>query len=260
MEEVFQHLIGAGVKLKPRKCRLFHHEAEYLGHIVSEDGLKVSPGKVAAVQEWPQPECVTELRSFLGTAGYYRRFVKNFSTIAAPLHELTKKGVEFNWTPECQRAFEQLKKCLATTPVLNFPVPGATYILDTDASKRGIGAVLSQLILTKPTSDGTPQFEERVLGYTNRTLSVHERNSCTTRKELLAVVWYLRHFRPYLYGTEFLVRSDHSSLQRIFNFWEPEGQLACWLQVLGEYKFQVIHQPGNKHLNADGLSRQGPCR
>ena len=260
MEEVFQRLIRAGLKLKPRKCRLFHREAEYLGHIVSEDGLKVSPGKVAAVQEWPQPECVTELRSFLGTAGYYRRFVKNFSTIAAPLHELTKKGVEFNWTPECQRAFEQLKKCLATTPVLNFPVPGATYILDTDASERGIGAVLSQLIPTEPASDGTPQFEERVLGYASRTLSVHERNDCTTRKELLAVVWYLRHFRPYLYGTEFLVRSDHSSLQWIFNFWEPEGQLARWLQVLGEYKFRVIHRPGNKHLNADGLSRQGPCR
>ena len=242
MEEVFQRLIRAGLKLKPRKCRLFHREAEHLGHIVSEDGLKVSPGKVAAVQEWPQPECVTELRSFLGTAVYYRRFVKNFSTIAAPLHELTKKGVEFNWTPECQRAFEQLKKCLATTPVLNFPVPGATYILDTDASERGIGAVLSQLIPTEPTSDGTPQFEERVLGYASRTLSVHERNYCTTRKALLAVVWYLRHFRPYLYGTEFLVRSDHSSLQWIFNFWELEGQLAHWLQVIGEYKFRVIHR------------------
>ena len=156
MEEVFQRLIRAGLKLKPHKCRLFHREAEYLGHIVSEEGLKVSPGKVAAVKECPQPECVTELRNFLGTAGYYRRFVKGFSTIAAPLHELTNKGAVFNWTPKCQQAFEQLKNCLDAAPVLNFPIPGATYILDTDASDRGIGAVLSQLVPIESTLEGTP--------------------------------------------------------------------------------------------------------
>ena len=99
-----------------------------------------------------------------------------FSTIVAPLHELTKKGAEFNWMPECQKAFEQLKHCLATTPVLNFPVPGGTYILDTDATERGIGAVLSQLIPFEPTSKGASQFEERVLGYVSRTLIGHERN------------------------------------------------------------------------------------
>ena len=98
------------------------------------------------------------------------------------------------------------------------------------------------------------------MGYASRTLSTHERRYCTTRKELLAIVWFLRHFRPYLYSTEFLVLSDHSSLQWIFNFWEPEGQLARWLQVLGQYHFRVIHRPGKKHLNVDGLSHQGPCR
>ena len=121
--------------------------------------------------------------------------------------------------------------------MLNFPVPGATNILDTDASDRGIGAVLSQLVPIESTPEGTPQLEERVLGYASRTLSQHERNYCTTRKELLAIVWYLPHFRPYLYGTEFLIRSDHSSLQWIFNFWEPEGQLAHWLQVPGNTNF-----------------------
>ena len=116
MEEVFRKLIQARLKLKPRKCRLFHHEAEYLSHIVSEEGLRVSPEKVAAVQDWPQPEYVTELRSFLSTAGYYRRFVKGFSTIAAPLHELTNKEVPF----------EHLKKCLSTAPLLNFLIPRTT--------------------------------------------------------------------------------------------------------------------------------------
>ena len=144
--------------------------------------------------------------------------------------------------------------------MLNFPVPGATYILDTDASDRGIGAVLSQLVPIESTPEGTPQLEEQLLKYASRTLSQHERNYCTTRKELLANVWFLRHFRPYLHGTEFLIRLDHSSLQWIFNFWEPEGQLARWLQILGEYKFRVIHRPGSKHQNADGLSRQRPCR
>ena len=98
------------------------------------------------------------------------------------------------------------------------------------------------------------------MGCASRRLSTHEHRYCTTPKELLAIVWFLRHFRPYQYDREFLVRSDHSSLQSIFNFWEPEDQLARWLQVLGQYHFRVIHKPGNKNLNADGLSRQGPCR
>ena len=119
--------------------------------------------------------------------------------------------------------------------------------------------MLSQLIPIESKPGEEPQYEERVLGYASRTLSTHERRYCTARKELLAIIWFLRHFRPYLYGTEFLVRSDHSSLQWIFNFWEPEGQLARWLQVLGQYHFRVLHRPGNKHLNVDGLSRQGPC-
>jgi hypothetical protein len=103
-------------------------------------------------------------------------------------------------------------------------------------------------------------YEERVLAYVSRTLSVHEKQYCTTRKELLAVVWFMRYFRPYLYGREFLVRTDHSSLQWLCSFWEPEGQIARWLQKIGEYQFKVQHREGKRHGNADGLSRQDLCK
>ena len=249
LDEVFTRLVKAGLKLKPRKCRLFAKEADYLGHVVSEAGVTVSPEKVKAIVEWPTPETVTDVRSFLGTAGYYRRFVRDFGTVAAPLHRLTDKNAKWIWTEEHQRAFETLKTALTTTPILRFPVPDAPYILNTDASLTGIGAVLSQLI------DG----QEKVLGYASCTLNKAEQNYCVTRRELLAVVRFVKYFRPYLYGRRFTVRSDHSSLQWLLNFKEPEGQVARWLESLSEYDFKVEHRPGVRHGNADGLSRM-PCR
>ncbi len=258
MDDVFDRLFRAGLKIKPRKCRLFRRETEFLGHVISGEGVKVNPDKITAIKDWPVPECAKEVRSFLGTAGYYRKFIAQFATIAAPLHELTGGGQAFEWTESCQQAFDQLKTALCNAPILNFPVAKAKFVLDTDASERGIGAVLSQLVPID-TKDGTEAYEERVLSYASRTLSPQEKRYCTTRKELLAVVWFLRHYRSYLYGQEFLVRTDHSSLQWICNFWEPEGQIARWLQVLGEYNFRVIHRPGKQHQNADGLSRRGPC-
>jgi transposase InsO family protein len=260
MHLVFERLQRAGLKVKPKKCKFFQKETEYLGHVICGDGVKVSPEKVAAMKDWPVPKCVSELRSFLGTASYYRRFVLNFAQIAAPLHDLTKQNAKFVWSEACQAAFEQLKRVLCEAPVLAFPVKDAMFVLDTDASDRGIGGVLSQLIPVEVNQAGGTKYEERVLAYASRTLDVHERRYCTTRKELLAVVWFMRYFRPYLYGREFIVRSDHSSLQWLCSFWEPEGQIARWLQVIGEYNFKVEHREGKKHGNADGLSRQGSCK
>ncbi len=260
MDDVFTRLGGAGLKVKPRKCHFLRLETDYLGHVISGDGIRVSSDKVAAVRDWPVPRCVTEVRSFLGTASYYRRFVAGFATIAAPLHDLTRQGATYVWSDECQEAFDTLKEALCGAPVLAFPVPGAKFVLDTDASDRGIGAVLSQLVPVGTDADGEQVFDERVLSYASRTLNHHERNYCTTRKELLAVVWFMRHFRPYLYGQEFVVRTDHASLQWLCNFWEPEGQIARWLQIVGEYNYTVQHREGKKHGNADGLSRQGVCK
>ena len=210
----------------------------------------MSTNKISAIREWPIPENAINIRSFLSTASYYCRFVRDFGSIAAPLHLLTEKRVPFVWTPEQQNAFESLKIALSTTPVLRFPVSDAPYVLDTDASLTGIGAILSQVI------DG----EEYVLGYASRTLDKAQRNYCVTRRELLAVVHFVRHFRPYLYGRRFTVCTDHSSLQWLLNFKEPGGQLARWMETLSEYQFDIQHRPGKKHGNTDGLSRQGPCR
>ena len=203
MDEVFTALSTARLKLKPRKCILFARQTDYLGHVISEQGVSVSSSKISAIREWPIPENATDVRSFLGTVSYYRRFVRDFASIAAPLHRLTEKGAPFVWTPEQQNAFESLKTALSNTPVLRFPVSDAPYVLDTDASLTGIGAVLSQVI------DG----EEYVLGYASRTLNKAQRNYCVTRRELLALARFVRHFRPYLYGRRFTVRTDHSSLQ-----------------------------------------------
>ena len=251
MDDVFTRLTRAGLKLKPRKCRLFARQCDYLGHVISGDGVTVSPEKVAAIKDWATPETVTDVRSFLGTASYYRRFVPGFATVAAPLHRLTDNGAQWKWTDQEQEAFDKLKAALCTAPVLAYPVPGAPYVLDTDASNTGIGAVLIQII------DGV----EHVLGYASRSLSKTERNYCVTRKELLAVVHFVRHFRPYLYGRKFVIRTDHSSLQWLLNFKEPDGQRARWLETLSEYEYSIQHRPGKSHGNADGLSRQwcGKC-
>ncbi len=190
MDEVFSRLYAAGLKLKPRKCKLLSRQTSYLGHVISGEGITVSPEKVQAVQDWPTSTSVTDIRSFLGTAGYYRRFIKDFAFIAEPLHRLTRSGIQFDWNERCQQAFVNLKASLCSAPVLRFPIPGAPYVLDTDASQLGIGAVLSQVV------DG----KERVLSYASRALSKPEQNYCVTRKELLSVYNFVKLFRPYLYG------------------------------------------------------------
>ncbi|KAM8865066.1 uncharacterized protein ACB058_006440 isoform 2-T2 [Synchiropus picturatus] len=212
-------------------------------------GVATDPVKVDKVKNWPTPRSVMEVRQIVGLASYYRCFVKNFASAAKPLHELTKKYAQFNWTTECQNAFDELKDKLSTAPVLSYPLDQGELYLDTDASDCGIGAVLSQVQCG----------EEKVLAYGSRRLSVTEQNYCTTRRELLAVVNFTTHFRQYLLGRSFTVRTDHSSLRWLTKLKEPEGQLARWLEKLAEYDFQVVHRPVAQHLNADAMSRR-PCR
>ena len=181
MDDTFGRLFQARLKIKPRKCRLFQCEIEYLGHVISGEGVKVNPQKISASKDWPVPECVTDRRSFLGTASYYQKCIVQFATIAAPLHELTGGGKTFQWTEACQEAFNQLKTALSNASVFNFLVEGAKFVLDTDASHRGIGAVLNQLIPVK-TPDGSEAYEERVFSYASRILSPHKKRYCTTRK------------------------------------------------------------------------------
>jgi len=245
---VFTCLLEAGLKLKPSKCTLCAREVKYLGHTISEAGVATDPEKVATVMQWPIPKSITAVRKFLGFCSYYRRYVRHFADIAAPLHQLTTKNSVFHWTEEHQAAFEQLRKALVSAPVLAVPDFTKPFILDTDASGEAIGAVLSQNI------DG----KERVVAYASRCLDRTERQYCVTRRELLAVVHFIRHFKTYLYGRHFKVRTDHSSLRWLMSFKEPEGQLARWLEQLSEYDFMIEHRPGTRHANADGLSRL-PC-
>ncbi|XP_033728208.1 uncharacterized protein LOC117317503 [Pecten maximus] len=242
---VFMKFRVANLKLKPKKCVLFRREVTFLGHVVSEEGVKCDPEKTKVVQEWPRPANRSEIRSFLGLVGYYRRFVCDSSQLAAPLTRLTKKNVPFHWDDSCEESYQQLRSALLTTPILSFPQTGGQFILDTDASSFGIGAVLSQV------QDG----EERVLSYASRTLNTAQQNYCTTKRELLAVVIFLRQFRHYLFGMKFLLRTDHAPLIWIKNSKDPEGMLARWLSVIETYDCEIRHRAGNKHGNADALSR-----
>ncbi len=249
LDAVLERIENSGLKLKPRKCCLFRRSVGFLGHVVSQDGIAVDPDKISAVKDWYPPSCVREVRAFVGFASYYRRFVKNFASIASPLHTLTKTNVDFMWTKNCQEAFEKLKDCLSTAPVLTYPDMNQQFILDTDASNEGLGAVLSQQC----------REGERPVAFASRTLNDQEKNYCATRKELLGVIFGLKQYRHYLLGRTFILRTDHGSLQWLLRFKKPEGQIARWLEVMSEYSPIIIHRPGLKHNNADGLSRK-PCR
>ncbi len=249
LEEVFLRLQSAGLKLKPSKCSLFKTSVNYLGHVVSADGIHTDPEKIKAVKDWAIPTTVKQVRSFLGLASYYRRFIPQFAHIARPLHHLTGKNVKFEWTAACQEAFEELKSRLVSSPILAYPRDEGQYVLDTDASAYAMGAVLSQV------QDGT----EHVIAYASKTFSKEQRNYCVTRKELQSVVFFLRYFRHYLYGRHVIVRTDHAALKWLYNFKDAEGQIARWLQILSNFDVQIEHRPGVRHQNADALSRP-PCK
>ncbi|BHF76419.1 hypothetical protein SprV_0501951700 [Sparganum proliferum] len=218
--------------------------------IVAANGVKTDPAKTEQIRSWPQPTSVTELRGFLGLASYYRRFIKDFAHIATPFNRLTSKQNAFNWSDEYERSFEELKRRLISPPLLAFPnisESAPPFILDTDASDVAIGAVLSQ-----QQTDGL----EHPLIFASQTLTKPERNYSTTRKELLAVVTFVKKFHHNLAGKRFILRTDHQALRWWENFKDPTGQLARWQADLLEYSYTVIHRAGKMHQNADALSRR----
>lgn len=246
LEKLFQRLREANLKLKPSKCSILQKRVAFLGYCVSGNGIATDPTKIEAVRDWPTPSNLRQCRSFVGLCQYYRRFVPNFSAIAAPLHALTKKGAPFVWSIECQTAFEQLKDALIGADVLALPSDEGLYILDCDASDKAIGAVLSQI------QDG----EERPICYASQLYDKHQQNYNVTRKELLAMVTFVKKFRQYLLGRHFLIRTDHAALQWLRRTPEPIGQQARWLEILEEFDFRVEHRAGSLHNNADSMSRR----
>ena len=195
------------LKLKPSKCTFLCEKVVFLGHVISADGISPDPAKTEKVRNYPAPCDVHGVRQFLGLASYYRRFVPGFSKVAAPLHALTKKSVSFAWTEECQLAFDRLKVLLCSAPILAYPLfgPDQQFIVETDASLLGVGAVLSQ----KQGNHAHP------IAYASRSLQTHERNYGITELETLALVWAVKLFRPYLLGHKTTVLTDHSA--------SPEG-------------------------------------
>src|SRR6218665_2165023 len=244
--QVLVRLSSANLKLKPSKCHLLQRRVLFLGHVVSGEGIATDPDKVGAVKNWPTPTKLKDVRAFLGLCSYYRKFVPEFAQIARPLHALTKKDTRFAWSEECNMAFELLKERLTEAPVLALPNDTGTYVLDTDASGESIGAVLSQI------QDG----QERVICFGSRVCSPAERNYDVTRRELLAIVYFLKTYRAYLLGRKFLLRTDHSALQWLRRTPLPIGQQARWLTTIEEFDFDVKHRAGTAHVNADALSRR----
>ncbi|MCG7877680.1 MAG: RNase H-like domain-containing protein, partial [Candidatus Thiodiazotropha endolucinida] len=250
LENVFKRLMKANLKLKPSKCIFFQKSVKFLGHVVSEEGVHTCPDKIEAVRDWPTPVDAKQVRSFLGLASYYRKFVRGFADIARPLHKICEKKAKFLWSEECETAFKTLKQALTQAPILAYPrCDGGKFILDTDASDKAVGAVLSQ------EQDG----KELVIAYMSKTMNIHEQSYCVTRKELLAVVSALRNFHSYLYGQEILLRTDNSAVSWMRSLKTPTGQMARWLQEVSTYNLIVTHRPGQKHGNADALSRR-PCQ
>ena len=228
---------------KLSKCAFLQKEVEYLGHIVSHEGIKVNPKKIEAVNAFPRPQTVSELRSFLGLANYFRKFIENYARIASPLTKQTGKNVHVDWTPECEAAFRALKHKLCNAPVLALPDPDKTFVIESDASIEGLGAVLLQ--------DGRP------VAYESRKLSSAERNYTTTEQELLAVFHALTVWRCYLEGAKypFLVRTDHNALTYLPTQPNLSRRMARWSEYLQRFHFQWEYKPGTTNSVADGLSR-----
>ena len=206
-----------------------------------------------AVAYYPVPSNVKEVRQFLGLASYYRRFVSCFAKTVAPLHQLLAKGITFDWTPECQQAFEDLKEKLVSSPVLTFPNFDKSFVLETDTSIQGLGAVLSQ-----KQADG----KLHPVAYASRSLATNEERYAITDLETLAVVWAISHFQYYLYGHDVTVCTDHQAVKAILGSPNASGKHARWWSKVyssGLRTIDITYRPGRENNNADALSRQ-PCQ
>ena len=227
---------------KLSKCEFWLEQVSFLGHVISRGGIAVDPSKIEAVSEWESPKSVFEIRSFLGLAGYYRKFIEGFSKLALPLTQLTRKNQVFVWTTQCEESFQELKRKLTTAPVLVFPKPSEPFTVYCDASLMGLGGVLMQ--------------NGQVVAYASRQLKVHEKNYPTHDLELAAVVFVLKIWRHYLFGARFDVFSDHKSLKYLFDQKELNMRQRRWLEFLKDYDFSLNYHPGKANVVADALSRK----
>lgn len=234
LQQVFQLLAKDEWKVKLSKCKFAKQQVAYLGHIINSSGVSTDPVKIQAIAAWPLPTNIKELRSFLGLAGYYRKFIRHFGVISQPLNTLLKKGALFIWTNEHTLAFHTLQHALTQAPVLSLPDFNTTFFIETDASAVGVGAVLMQ--------KGHPlAFLSKALGPKSRGLSTYE-------KEYLAVILTVQQWRYYLQHTEFIILTDHKSLtqlneQRLHTPWQHK----VFTKLLG-LQYKILYRPGSEAL------------
>jgi hypothetical protein len=242
---VLQRLRDHQPYAKFSKCKFWINEVSFLGHVISSEGIAVDPSKVRDILEWEPPKSVHQVRSFLGLAGYYRRFIPSFSKISKPITELLKKGTKYVWSKECDEAFQTLKKLLTTLPVLAQPDIAKHFDVYCDASSTGLGCVLMQ--------------EGQVISYSSWQLRCHEEHYPTHDLELAAVVMALRTWRHYLLGNVVHNYTDHKSLKYIFTQPDPNMRQRRWLELIKDYELEVHYHPGKTNVVADALSRKGHC-
>lgn len=245
LTQVFTKLRDAGLTLQPSKCHFAVKQLKFLGHVISRHGVEVDSEKTKVVSQFPVPKKQKQVRSFLGMANYYRKFIHDYAKIAAPLNALLKKNSIFIWTKDCQQAFDTLKNALISAPILSYPNPEKSFVLTCDASDTAIGYYLSQVSI---------EGKEQVIAYGGKALSAQEKKYTTSEKELLAVVKGVQAYRPYLVGAKFTVDTDHRALVWLKSA-KHTGRLERWALKLQEYDFDIIHRPGKNNYVADALSR-----
>jgi hypothetical protein len=241
VDKVLQLLKEQQLYAKPSKCFFGLKEVEYLGHIVSHEGVKVDPNKIRAMMDWPIPKTLKNLRGFLGLTGYYHKFVRNYGRIAVPLTTLTKKDA-FSWTPEATKAFEQLKEVMCTVPVLTTPSFTKIFIVECDALGNGIGAVLMQ--------------EGRPLAFESQPLKGRDLHKPVYEKEMMAILHALKKWNPYLIGRHFKVKTDHDSLKYFLEQRLSSEEQQKWVTKILGYDFEIVYKKGKQNVVVDALSRK----
>ncbi|GJY50587.1 putative reverse transcriptase domain-containing protein [Tanacetum coccineum] len=224
------------------KCEFWIPKVQFLGHVIDSRGIHVDPAKIESIKDWASPKTPTEIRQFLGLAGYYRRFIEGFSKIAKSMTKLTQKGIKFDWGEKEENAFQLIKQKLCSAPILALPEGSEDFVVYCDASHKGLGAVLMQ--------------REKVIAYASRQLKVHEKNYTTHDLELGSVVFALKIWRYYLYETRCTVFTDHKSLQHILDQKELNMRQRRWLELLSDYDCDIRYHPGKANVVADALSRK----
>ena len=240
--ETFQKF---NLKIQIDKSEFFSKEVAFLGHIVTNEGVKPNPSKIEAIKKWPLPKTEKELRGFLGILGYYRRFLKDFAKIVKPLTIQLKKDACIDHNKEFVETFEKCKILLTSSHILQYPDFSKKFVLTTDASNFALGAVLSQ----------GPIGQDKPIAFASRTLSRTEENYSAIEKELLAIVWACKHFRPYLYGNKFTLYTDHQPLVWVYSIKDASSKLVRWRLKLEEFDYEIKYRPGKQNVVADGLSR-----